>query len=357
MKKKLLFTAYTLGLGGIEKALVNLLNHIDYTKYEVTLILEKKEGIFLDEIPKEVKVLEYRISDNKNVLIRKIKNRLKLIRWQFKLHNKYYFSCSFCTYSIPGAYLALAASNNNALWMHANYHILYRDKMTEFLDSVFTRRFKKIVFVSNENKKAICSHYEGINDKAIVCNNYIDGDRILEEANENLEISKEKKKVIVNVGRHEEHQKRLMRIFKACEKLNKEGYHFLLYMIGDGPDHEKYINECKKRGLDNVLFWGQQKNPYPFYKMSDAVILSSDYEGYPVVFLEAMVLNKPIISTKVSDWEELDKKYGTFCDLDDKSVYENLKNFLDKGFKIKNKFDYHKYNDEISKKIENIINS
>ena len=77
MAKKLLFTAYSLGLGGIEKALVNLLNRLDYKKYDVTLILEKKEGIFLEQIPKEVKVLEYKISDNKIVILRKIYNRLK----------------------------------------------------------------------------------------------------------------------------------------------------------------------------------------------------------------------------------------------------------------------------------------
>ena len=41
MKKKLLFAAYSLDLGGIEKALVNLLNRIDYKKYDD----KKKQGI------------------------------------------------------------------------------------------------------------------------------------------------------------------------------------------------------------------------------------------------------------------------------------------------------------------------
>ena len=44
--KKILITSYSLGLGGIEKALINLLHEIDYQKYSVTLILENKEGIF-----------------------------------------------------------------------------------------------------------------------------------------------------------------------------------------------------------------------------------------------------------------------------------------------------------------------
>ena len=80
MKKKLLFTAYSLDIGGIETSLINLLKRLDYDKYEVTLILEKKEGLFLKEVPSEVKVLEYKISNDKNPVTRKLKNRTKLIK-------------------------------------------------------------------------------------------------------------------------------------------------------------------------------------------------------------------------------------------------------------------------------------
>ena len=49
--KKLFFSAYNLDLGGIETALVTLLNELAKDdKYEITLALERKEGIFLDEI-------------------------------------------------------------------------------------------------------------------------------------------------------------------------------------------------------------------------------------------------------------------------------------------------------------------
>ena len=66
-------------------------------------------------------------------------------------------------------------------------------------------------------------------------------------------------------------------------------------------------------------------------------------------------MNKPILSTKVSDWEELDRKNGMFCDFDTESVYKMMKNYLDNGFKIKNKFDYNKYNKEIEDKVNYII--
>ena len=57
MKKKLLFVIPSLAAGGAEKGLVNLLNQIDYKKYEVDLFMFSHSGIFLDFLPKEVNIL------------------------------------------------------------------------------------------------------------------------------------------------------------------------------------------------------------------------------------------------------------------------------------------------------------
>ncbi len=357
--KKLLFTAYSLDVGGIETALVNLLQRLDYKKYEVTLILEKKEGIFLDQIPKEVQVMEYKISNHSFILFRKIYNRLKLLKWKMKLRNKFAFSCSFATYSIPGAHLALVGSQNNTLWMHGNYYILYNQdekKMREFLDIVFVSKFKRLVFVSEENLRDVCRHYEGIKSKSTLCNNFIDGEDILKKSKEKVSFKRKKCPLFINVGRHEEHQKRLSRIIEASKCLVEEGYDFQILFIGDGADHVWYKEMVKSYQLEDViLFLGRQKNPFPYYKLSDAVLLSSAYEGYPVVFLEALILGKPILSTKVSDWNSLDNVYGRFCLPTTEGVYQNMKKFLDKGFSIKSEFDYEEYNLEIEKKLEKMI--
>ena len=54
--KRILFSAYSLDVGGIETALITLLKNI-HSKYNITLILEKKEGIFLKDVPKDVKII------------------------------------------------------------------------------------------------------------------------------------------------------------------------------------------------------------------------------------------------------------------------------------------------------------
>ena len=76
--KKLLFSAVSLDIGGIENALVNLLNYLARTdKYEITLFLEKKEGIFLDKIDKKIQICVYCPNDSKVIILRKGINFIK----------------------------------------------------------------------------------------------------------------------------------------------------------------------------------------------------------------------------------------------------------------------------------------
>ena len=56
--KNILFVMPSLGSGGAEKSLVNLLSLLDYEKYNVDLLLLKPEGLFLGQIPQEVNVLQ-----------------------------------------------------------------------------------------------------------------------------------------------------------------------------------------------------------------------------------------------------------------------------------------------------------
>ena len=62
MKKKVLFVMPGLYSGGAEKSLVNLLNLLDYSKLDVDLLLFKKEGLFMNQVPSEVNILNIPIS-------------------------------------------------------------------------------------------------------------------------------------------------------------------------------------------------------------------------------------------------------------------------------------------------------
>jgi len=353
--KKILITAYSLGLGGIEKALINLLHLLPANQYDITLVLEKKEGIFLEQVPDSVKVIEYRVCDDKNVFVRKLKNRLHLLVWKVRHKNRYDFAISFATYSRPGAHIALNASSHNALWIHNDYCLLYEGdqyKMAEFFRGIQARKFQKLVFVSEENRNSLCKLFSEFEKKSIVCNNIIDYEAIREKALENTSLKKEKV-TFLNVGRHEEHQKRLSRIIEASSKLVAEGYDFTVWFVGDGVDRAYYQQMVEKSHLtDTILFLGKQDNPFPYYKACDCVLLSSMYEGYPVVFIEAMTMNKPLVTTMVSDYQEVRDGFGIVVENSLDGVYRGMKEFLDHGYSCKKKFDPEKFNQNILEKLE-----
>lgn len=354
--KKLLITAYDLNIGGIEKSLINLLNKIN-NKYDITLILEHQTGDLLDLIPSNIKVEEYKVSNSKNVFFRKTYNFIKFFKWKLSNINKYDFSICYATYSLPGKKLALTASKKNAIWIHTNYKLIYKDdkKVFDFFKLMELEKFSKCVFVSRDAYNCSIEIYPHIAEKSIVCNNYINLEEIKEKSKEKIEISKDNEILFVNVGRHDENSKRLTRLIEACKKLKEDKLKFKLLMVGDGPDYSTYVKLVNKYNLEKqIIFVGSKKNPFPYYNLADCVVLSSDYEGYPVVFLESLALNKPIISTKVSDYKEIEN-YGFFVDKNIDDLYMAMKKFIQGDYNFKKNYDIKKLNKEIDEKIQKII--
>ena len=373
--KKLLFGAYSLDLGGIEKALVILVNKLQEKGYDITLVLEKKQGIFLNEINSQIKIIEYAPSDSKNIIQRKLINLFKRIKFTIKYKNKFDFSACFATYSLPASFVARTASQNCYLWGHADYLSLFHENETEmkkfFIDRNYNQ-FRKIVFVSEEGKQSFIKAFPEMKERTMVCNNLIDSKKIIklsEEkvSEEDLKIIKKNEETLnsnennkittfINVGRHEERQKKLSRLIDAASLLKKDNLNFQILFIGDGPQTDEYKKQVKEKQLENnILFLGRKQNPYPYFKISDCIVLTSDYEGYPVVFLESYILEKPIITTKVSDYKEVENKHGYVTEKDTTDIYEKMKLFITNGFEITEKFDSEKYNSDIIKKIEKLI--
>ena len=218
-------------------------------------------------------------------------------------------------------------------------------------------KFKNIVFVSREGKESFLKVFPEMKEKTFVCNNMIDDKKILKLSEEKIDLEKEKDIVtFINVGRHDEKQKKLSRIIAASKKLKEEGFKFKVLFIGEGQDTSKYKEQVQEYGLEkNIIFLGKKQNPYPYFKIADCVVLSSDYEGYPVVFLESFILNVPIITTKVSDYQEVEGKHGYVTTKEVEDIYEKMKLFIQKGFKEQEKFDCDKYNKNIIEKLEKLF--
>ena len=363
--KKLFFATHNLDLGGIETALVTLVNDLSEKGYNITIALEKKEGVFLNRLSKKIKVVEYNTNNHKNVILRKICNLFNRVKFIIKYKNKFDFSASFATYSLASSFMARTASQNSALWCHADYLTLYqgnKEEVKAFFKNVTCEEFKHIVFVSKEGTNSFIEIFPELKDKVITCNNLINGEDIIEKSKKSIieeniqELKKEEIPIFLNVGRHDERQKKLTRIIEASKKLKEENFKFKVLFIGDGQDTKMYQEKVKEYNLqDIILFLGRKENPYPYFSISDCIILSSEYEGYPVVYLESFVLHRPIITTKVSDYEQVEDGRGMVVEKDTQSIYMAMKEFIQNGYEVKNPFDYETYNENVVKTLETIF--
>ena len=328
-KKDLLFASVNLDLGGIEKALLNLVNRIDLNKYNIELLLEEKKGIFLDQINNNIVVRELKVSNNKNVLLRKSYNYLSKLIYKIFNYHKYDFSCCYATYSYSSSKIALISSLNNAFYVHNDYRTIYQDDndFYKFFNSRGINNYKNIIFVSNENRKGFIEKYDYLKDKCLVFNNFIDTDEIIKLSKEKIKETKPKNnKLFMFIGRLDDKAKKVSRQINLINELDNTK----LWIIGDGPDKDKYIKEVKDLKLtDKILFLGRKKNPYPYMRLADYIILTSDFEGFPVTYLEAITLNKNIITTFPTSDDVVDiNKYGYVISKDHKTMVKEVKKII-----------------------------
>lgn len=97
----------------------------------------------------------------------------------------------------------------------------------------------------------------------------------------------EKEKEFVYVGRLDFVQKRVYRVIDTWCYLEEQYPDWRLTIVGDGEDRENLENHVRALGLKRVSFEGF-KNPIDYYKRASILMLTSDFEGFPLVLAECM---------------------------------------------------------------------
>lgn len=267
-----------------------------------------------------------------------------------------------------------------------------KEKYIDFVKKIVKNNIRKIVFVSKKSRET----FNNIVDKEYIVKNniktfniknYIDGDNIISKSNEFKEIENDTKYeqlkeiikehnkngniIFLNVGRHSK-EKNLMtlvkvfnNIIKNSEKKEEENENenqnqkedeygdnilekkIYLLMVGAGKETKELVKYVEENKLtDRIIFLGNKKNPYPYFKMADYVILTSLNEGYPVVFQEAMILDKKILTTDVSDAviDIKEQQRGYIISFDEKNMKNEIIEILKKEEQQENGIKSKKYN-------------
>lgn len=97
-------------------------------------------------------------------------------------------------------------------------------------------------------------------------------------------------------------------LLEACHRLKKRDIDFTLTLVGDGPDRSSLESLCRSLDLtDRVTFTGAvgQDEVPDLYRKADIFAIASFAEGVPVVLMEAMAMEIPSVSTRITGIPEL----------------------------------------------------
>ena len=177
----------------------------------------------------------------------------------------------------------------NTYFINRQINILSMQKfnfLKKILLKVAYKNFDKIITQSRDMTEDLLKNIDISKEKIVEINNPADIDRIEKLSNENIEIEFDKNsKNILCVGRLAL-QKGFDLIIQSMSFLTDKN--IKLYILGDGEERENLLNLIEKFNLkERVFLLGRKSNPYVYMKNADLFILSSRYEGFPNVLIEA----------------------------------------------------------------------
>ena len=388
MKKKVIFISQALWIGGIETALVNLLNRFDYDKYDVTCLIVQNSLEMAERITPKCRLIvadrDSTVSFDKPYkfsrlfgLIQKPQNasKLRLIIWrvlQFllralelrlyshyikkQLRNEHFDTAIIYTNRVSEiAVRALEADKFITFFHHGSFH-------REYHDIWGYEHSRSIVTVSDSIKSQFAQALPKYADKLTVIPNITDVEAIRRKSSE-MSVEYPDGFNIVSCGRLDP-VKGFDLAIEACKMLINEGINnFHWHIIGGGPIEA----ELKKAAADigageHIIFHGMQKNPYPYMANADLFVQPSRFEGYSLSIMEALALSLPIVATKAAAGEQItDGVNGVLCDTSAESIAEAVKNLYigkDEAKKYREyliSYDFERLNNRIIADIESLI--
>ncbi|MBL7912292.1 MAG: glycosyltransferase [Bacteroidia bacterium] len=194
------------------------------------------------------------------------------------------------------------------------------------------RSASKIFYVSEKQKQAMLGH--GLKGNYELLYNVVDTKLFKENKN-----AKSQRPLLLHVSSLVEREKNISGTLRVIQKLQQAKYDFDLVVVGGNAETVSHcVNEAKKLQLSTTTFVGE-KTPAEvaaYMQQANALILFSNYEGMPVVVLEALASGLPVFASKVGQLPNMiDKDLGRLADVGDETALENnLREFLDGKIKF-----------------------
>ena len=354
-KKKIIFVSQALWIGGIETALVNLINRLDYDKYDVTCLVTQN---YLDMAERLTKNCRLIVADRRSLVTftspYKFKRlydmleepqgatRFRRFLWHimnilFKALENHLYSDyikkqmkderfdTAVIYSDRVAEITVKAIKAKRYLMFYHHGAMRK----EYHDYYGYKKSDKIISVSENIAEKLKVYRKKYANKIVTVNNVIDIDSIIEKSKESIEngLFSENNFNIVSCGRFAK-EKGFDLAVEACRLLVENNHKNINWIfIGDGPQRESIEKQIALYGLENYIkLIGMKKNPYPYIARADLFVQPSRVEAFGLTIAEAMVLGVPVLSTQTDGAKEIFavKDNGSLCKVSGEDIFKGV---------------------------------
>lgn len=333
--RKILFLIHDLGQGGAEKVLVNLVNNMDRSKFEISVIVLFGGGVNEQFLASDINfhaVFPKQIPGNSKLM------KLLSPEQLHKLCVKDNYDIEISYLEGPSARVISGCKNSNTKlvsWIHVENHTMqalaasFRNEneaarcYNRFDETVCVSQFVHDDFCSILNFKKPCS----------VLYNTVESAMILQKSKEPAEeLVNDAVIRLVAVGTLKK-SKGYDRLFCIMKKLVDEKYSVHLYVLGVGPMQQQLENYIAENKLEPyITLLGYHTNPYKYIARCDLFVCSSHSEGFSTAATEALIVGVPVCTVEVSGMKEMlgeNNEYGVVTKNNENALYEGIKKLLD----------------------------
>lgn len=360
-KRRLLFVCVSLGLGGSERCMTEMLRNLDRKRYDITvqslIPVENKNAI-----PEHIRVINgYKGFEECNAPMREFvpkalkKGQLrKLIRksvyWHRVTYRKKDYTASFWKafasyiphlreqYDVTIGYgPGLASLFAMDKVPHGGKKILWVN--TNLVRSGFDLKYQKRVYMQADHIVTVCRNLlrdmQGYYPEYVAKMSYfydmldIPGIRQLGDTY-TAAYEPNNTPRILTVGRICE-AKALHFVAESAAILKEKKLDFVWYIIGDGELRGQLESKIQTLNVqDRVVLLGALDNPYPWFKDCDLYVQTSVFEGSCTTITEALIFGKPVVTTDIDiAFEKIDDgKNGLICNMSGQDIADKVGGLL-----------------------------
>lgn len=340
-KIKILFLIHDLGQGGAEKVLVNLVNNMDRSKFDISVTALFGGGVNEQFLKPDI---HYRAVFSKavpgNSRIMKLLTPAQL----HKLFIKETYDIEVAYLEGPAARIISGCRNRNTKlvsWIHIEQNSA-EDAARSFRSGkeavACYERFDRIIGVSEEVRRTFLKALP-VKVPMQVLYNTNESAAIVRQSKDTVEdgLFRDGEIKLVGVGKLLKN-KGFDRMARIVKKLDSEGYPVHLYALGIGPLRDELERYSAENHLEEkITLLGYQTNPYKYVSKCDLFVCASLSEGFSTAATEALIVGTPVCTVEVSGMKEMlgeHNEWGIVTENSEEALYRGIKDLLDHPEKL-----------------------